>query len=100
MPHPCRAVLATGWDKWQRPKLHPDHADQLLHRVGALLQGGLLFRGQLDLDDLLDAVRAQLARYADEQPVDTVFAFEIGGARRSEERRVGKECRSRWSPYH
>ena len=24
----------------------------------------------------------------------------IGGIRRSEERRVGKECRSRWSPYH
>src|SRR5258705_5737452 len=22
------------------------------------------------------------------------------GSRRSEERRVGKECRSRWSPYH
>ena len=24
----------------------------------------------------------------------------MSGARRSEERRVGKECRSRWSPYH
>ena len=24
----------------------------------------------------------------------------IGTASRSEERRVGKECRSRWSPYH
>ena len=24
----------------------------------------------------------------------------IDGRRRSEERRVGKECRSRWSPYH
>ena len=24
----------------------------------------------------------------------------IGLASRSEERRVGKECRSRWSPYH
>src|SRR2546430_11058179 len=24
----------------------------------------------------------------------------IGCATRSEERRVGKECRSRWSPYH
>ena len=24
----------------------------------------------------------------------------IGGIVRSEERRVGKECRSRWSPYH
>ena len=23
-----------------------------------------------------------------------------GGKIRSEERRVGKECRSRWSPYH
>ena len=23
-----------------------------------------------------------------------------GGVLRSEERRVGKECRSRWSPYH
>ena len=23
-----------------------------------------------------------------------------GQGRRSEERRVGKECRSRWSPYH
>ena len=23
-----------------------------------------------------------------------------GGKGRSEERRVGKECRSRWSPYH
>ena len=23
-----------------------------------------------------------------------------GGVTRSEERRVGKECRSRWSPYH
>ena len=47
-----------------------------------------------------------------EQGVDTVFGYP-GGAilnvydalykhsdERSEERRVGKECRSRWSPYH
>src|SRR5256885_12042179 len=26
--------------------------------------------------------------------------LELGLADRSEERRVGKECRSRWSPYH
>ena len=24
----------------------------------------------------------------------------VRGCERSEERRVGKECRSRWSPYH
>src|SRR3989338_231739 len=28
------------------------------------------------------------------------FAFKILEISRSEERRVGKECRSRWSPYH
>ena len=28
---------------------------------------------------------------------DEVFRLLVG---RSEERRVGKECRSRWSPYH
>src|SRR3712207_2130962 len=30
------------------------------------------------------------------------FPFEdkVGSKPRSEERRVGKECRSRWSPYH
>ena len=26
--------------------------------------------------------------------------FAVHDGRRSEERRVGKECRSRWSPYH
>ena len=32
----------------------------------------------------------------------TAITVEIqgGGLQRSEERRVGKECRSRWSPYH
>ena len=28
----------------------------------------------------------------------TGYYFDVTG--RSEERRVGKECRSRWSPYH
>src|SRR3989440_4366886 len=28
------------------------------------------------------------------------MTFLILGTNRSEERRVGKECRSRWSPYH
>src|SRR5256886_10194612 len=40
-------------------------------------------------------------------PLATLTLIGIGGiarfvraAMRSEERRVGKECRSRWSPYH
>ena len=31
------------------------------------------------------------------QTIDGVSKIEVN---RSEERRVGKECRSRWSPYH
>src|SRR3712207_7344400 len=36
------------------------------------------------------------------RPGDTVIvvAFMLTDEPRSEERRVGKECRSRWSPYH
>jgi len=32
--------------------------------------------------------------------IDVGGAALLGAAARSEERRVGKECRSRWSPYH
>ena len=28
------------------------------------------------------------------------YDFDLGAVTESEERRVGKECRSRWSPYH
>ena len=36
----------------------------------------------------------------DESSDGSCFAVELQIDRRSEERRVGKECRSRWSPYH
>ena len=43
----------------------------------------------------------------DADAMTTTAVYEAGGVRltakftsRSEERRVGKECRSRWSPYH
>src|SRR2546430_7613754 len=39
---------------------------------------------------------ANLARWAAALQLGTVVRL----GRRSEERRVGKECRSRWSPYH
>src|SRR3712207_9106362 len=54
----------------------------------------------IDLKDL----RALLNYCAEnEKDIDTKYgniARQSIGAIRSEERRVGKECRSRWSPYH
>ena len=45
--------------------------------------------------------------FVDDLGVDSLDFFQIlidleetFDVRRSEERRVGKECRSRWSPYH
>ena len=35
---------------------------------------------------------------ADQEAIKALFPNTYG--MRSEERRVGKECRSRWSPYH
>ena len=34
------------------------------------------------------------------EKADYVVRYQGGNNARSEERRVGKECRSRWSPYH
>ena len=40
-------------------------------------------------------------RNASAQKGDALGGAQTGGKqKRSEERRVGKECRSRWSPYH
>src|SRR5215475_3297162 len=60
-------------------------------------------------DFYLDRHRAIFAvvhdLYAASKPVDELSVAEALTQRnqideRSEERRVGKECRSRWSPYH
>src|SRR2546426_1008830 len=73
--------------------------EHLLERVDALLIGGgmaftfLLALGHAVGRSLVESDRVETARAALE-------AARRRGVRRSEERRVGKECRSRWSPYH
>ena len=49
---------------------------------------------------VLDMVGAKLTK--DERDELNTLTLEEAGDwfHRSEERRVGKECRSRWSPYH
>src|SRR2546422_1219346 len=55
-----------------------------------------------DLKEFLALVRANPGKYSFASP-GTGTAAHLAGELlklRSEERRVGKECRSRWSPYH
>ena len=81
----------------------------------------LLWHGSLPKQSELDALKMDLVRYRPipEQitnflvmsskfaPMDVLRTavsmlglYDPLGRDRSEERRVGKECRSRWSPYH
>ena len=47
-----------------------------------------------------DPEKKEKGEIIDRYSVGDVVEGEITGMVRSEERRVGKECRSRWSPYH
>src|SRR6476661_10002468 len=47
----------------------------------------------------LEAAKAAARSFVAKQPSSVRIAVVAFGGSRSEERRVGKECRSRWSPY-
>src|SRR2546426_7907897 len=59
--------------------------------------GGAKLAGRLSFNSGRVAV---IERARDEEPSRGVENLSGVAAIRSEERRVGKECRSRWSPYH
>ena len=50
-------------------------------------------------EEVCGAIRACIGEIYDEATKEAI-RIQYGGSVRSEERRVGKECRSRWSPYH
>src|SRR2546426_12195898 len=52
------------------------------------------------VDDVVDFPAEGVQRGDGAAPLAREEQERIVEARRSEERRVGKECRSRWSPYH
>ena len=73
-------------------------------RVGT--RGSLLARAQTDLVVSALGTPAEIVPIVTDGDRSSAALELIGGtgvfvsALRSEERRVGKECRSRWSPYH
>ena len=59
---------------------------------------GVSYNSYVILDEKIAVMDSVDARAAEEWLSNVARVLE--GRSRSEERRVGKECRSRWSPYH
>src|SRR5258708_1164930 len=56
---------------------------------------------QLDINNTIDhRPEGDEKWFLENEKTVTQFCRKLAAERRSEERRVGKECRSRWSPYH
>src|SRR4051794_26421865 len=66
---PVTRALRTG--------LGREDADDLAYRLGRSLQRLRLLGREVELDDLLDPARAELARHAHVEAVDPVLALEI-----------------------
>ena len=74
-------------------EISADYLDKELILVG-ILKGSAFFLA--DISRLFDPSVSLDFEFVDV----TAAAGDRGEVVRSEERRVGKECRSRWSPYH
>src|SRR5256885_2656208 len=57
-------------------------------------------QGVYDVDAFEEWMRLVRKEWLHEKVYILAGVIPLKSAKRSEERRVGKECRSRWSPYH
>src|SRR5256884_1464765 len=85
-----RDVAVTGVQTCALPiyKIVRRYLNQVLQRVD---------EGTLKLEQLIQVTTNDFVTNMQHSPIRDAHPL---GAERSEERRVGKECRSRWSPYH
>src|SRR2546425_6418622 len=75
-------------------RIKEDKLEEILYDLEiALLESDVAFP---DAKEIVDRLAEDLRG----KRISREVSLEQGVEARSEERRVGKECRSRWSPYH
>src|ERR1051326_1091499 len=111
---PCSSSLEMCSDRlplsrrvaaWRYTKSAPTHDDstsRIAIRAGSWMMRSILVTDSIRSSDM--GMGGLLARVdglqrGHEQPMVAELHDRERGGNRSEERRVGKECRSRWSPY-
>src|SRR2546426_10782442 len=90
LPARPAVFLVEPWHKGAQPYLL--RTADLKRRLERLLRAPDALSKRLNLREFAARIRYRLTGSAFEQS--------LVHYQRSEERRVGKECRSRWSPYH
>ena len=63
-------------------------------------QKAAVLNKELEIYSLHDLIYYFPYKYIDRSRIEHKIEVDHHDMGRSEERRVGKECRSRWSPYH
>ena len=100
-------VSTSAVNKWENGNSYPDIT--LLPKLANLLNTDInnLFSFNVNLtDEEIGEFLNSLVEIMEKSGFETVFSVatekmeQYPNDDRSEERRVGKECRSRWSPYH
>src|SRR2546426_12658584 len=90
------AVQVKPDDPWVRAT-----NGQTLAQIGRAADAAVQLRKAVDLEPFYPGPYYLLGRVAEMLGKRAEAADDYRGyLARSEERRVGKECRSRWSPYH
>src|SRR5258706_13892022 len=82
----------------QRPDLQQSARNATLALFGALLVAVISLEVAIFRHDF--SLQYVASRTSRNLPTFYLWSALYSGQERSEERRVGKECRSRWSPYH
>ena len=104
---------------WDNPYLTMDFDTEanIVRALGKIVENGHLVKGykpvywsvvgasalaeaEVEYQDKTSFAIDVRFRVRDAEALMTAIGAEAGADDRSEERRVGKECRSRWSPYH
>ena len=88
-------VESAGSDNTETPLAEPSEVDLGSGDVSGTADVG---ENEPDAENTADA--ADTVPVSDEKAEDPEYDSILQELNRSEERRVGKECRSRWSPYH
>src|SRR2546426_1148525 len=106
----CLCVSAAQGGK--NPQQPSREGTSLMQEAARLIANGNLAAAEVSYNTILqsdpDNTQARLARghvrawqhKYDKAREDFLTVLRLDPNNRSEERRVGKECRSRWSPYH